>query len=87
MLDSDRPAWRPDGTGLYLQIIKAKTKSWSRRYRMEGSLREMGLGSSFEPRDVENVGPPEPIRENYSVLIDGLRMRCLANTNNYTNVL
>ena len=33
------------GDGLYLQVSKAKTKSWIFRYQINGKRREMGLGS------------------------------------------
>jgi integrase len=34
-----------DGGGLYLQVSPAGTKSWLFRYRLNGRMREMGLGS------------------------------------------
>src|SRR5215472_16296045 len=35
-----------DGGGLYLQVSPSGTRSWAFRFRDEGRLREMGLGSS-----------------------------------------
>jgi integrase len=34
-----------DGYGLYLQVAKGGSKTWVFRYRVNGKLREMGLGS------------------------------------------
>ena len=35
-----------DGDGLYLQVTKARSKSWLLRYMLAGKNREMGLGSA-----------------------------------------
>ena len=39
-----RPGHYGDGAGLYLQIAKAGTKSWSLRFKSGPVRREMGLG-------------------------------------------
>lgn len=39
------PGYHHDGGGLYLQISASLTKSWIFRYRMQGKLRDMGIGS------------------------------------------
>ena len=35
-----------DGGGLYLQVSKFGTKSWVYRFKQQGKVREMGLGST-----------------------------------------
>jgi integrase len=37
--------WYPDGSGLYLQVSPAITKSWVYRYTLNGTERRQGLGS------------------------------------------
>lgn len=39
------PGYHSDGGGLYLQISPAGTKSWIFRFKLNGRVREMGLGS------------------------------------------
>ncbi len=39
------PGYYADGGGLYLQVSKARTKSWIFRYTLDKRTREMGLGS------------------------------------------
>jgi len=39
-----RPGYYCDGGGLYLQVSPAGARSWVYRFRLEGRLREMGLG-------------------------------------------
>src|SRR5215204_2289150 len=43
-----------DGKGLYLRVSSTGAKSWVFRYRVEGQLREMGLGG-FDPNDESTV--------------------------------
>lgn len=38
------PGMYPDGLGLYLQVREGNAKSWVYRYRINGRLRDMGLG-------------------------------------------
>jgi integrase len=40
-----KPGYVGDGGGLYLEISKYGSASWCARYRVDGRLREMGLGS------------------------------------------
>ena len=40
-----RRGYLGDGGGLYLQISRSGSKSWVFRYRADGRLRELGLGS------------------------------------------
>lgn len=40
-----KPGYSGDGGGLYLSISKYGTPSWAFRYRIDGRLREAGLGS------------------------------------------
>lgn len=40
-----KPGYYADGLGLYLQVRQGGAKSWIFRYRVEGKLRDMGLGS------------------------------------------
>jgi integrase len=42
---SKAPGYYGDGGGLFLQISRFGTPSWVFRYRVDGRLREMGLGS------------------------------------------
>lgn len=42
-----RPGLYADGLGLYLQVRSTGAKSWIFRYRVNGRLRDMGLGSYF----------------------------------------
>jgi integrase len=39
-----KPGYAGDGGGLYLQVSKGGSASWAFRYRVDGKLREMGLG-------------------------------------------
>src|SRR5262249_36405872 len=39
-----KPGHFSDGGGLYLQVTASGAKSWVFRYRIDGRLREMGLG-------------------------------------------
>ena len=39
-----KPGMYPDGGGLWLQITKSASKSWSFRFMLNGQAREMGLG-------------------------------------------
>lgn len=39
-----KPGMYPDGLGLYLQVRSGNAKSWIYRYRVNGKLRDMGLG-------------------------------------------
>jgi integrase-like protein/Arm domain-containing DNA-binding protein len=41
-----KPGYCADGGGLYLKVSGAAGRSWVFRYRVEGRLREMGLGSA-----------------------------------------
>jgi hypothetical protein len=41
-----RPGMHADGRGLYLLVGRRGTKSWIYRYRRDGRLHDMGLGSS-----------------------------------------
>ena len=41
----EEPGIYHDGGGLYLQVSTAGTKSWLFRYRLQGRMREMKLGS------------------------------------------
>jgi hypothetical protein len=45
-----RPGLHADGHGLYLPVGRRGTKSWIYRYRRDGRLRDMGLGSSAKRR-------------------------------------
>jgi len=40
-----KPSLYSDGLGLYLQVRAGDAKSWIFRYRTNGKLRDMGLGS------------------------------------------
>lgn len=40
-----KPGFHHDGSGLYLQISKAGTKSWVYRFTINGRTRDMGLGA------------------------------------------
>lgn len=40
----NKPGRHADGGGLYLQISRAGTKSWTFRYMLNGAVHEMGLG-------------------------------------------
>ena len=40
-----KPGYYADGGGLYLQVSPSGTKSWIFRYMLDGTRREMGLGS------------------------------------------
>jgi len=40
-----KPGYYGDGGGLYLQIARGGSKNWVFRYRVDGKLREYGLGS------------------------------------------
>ena len=40
-----KPGLHSDGGGLYLKVTKTGTKSWIFRWRKQGKLRDMGLGS------------------------------------------
>ena len=42
-----KPGYHPDGAGLYLQVNGAGSKSWIFRFRKDGRLRDMGLGSAM----------------------------------------
>jgi hypothetical protein len=39
-----KPGMYADGLGLYLQVRSGNAKSWIFRYRIDGKLRDMGLG-------------------------------------------
>jgi hypothetical protein len=39
-----KPGMYADGLGLYLKIRPGNSKSWIFRYRIDGKLRDMGLG-------------------------------------------
>jgi hypothetical protein len=41
-----QPGYYSDGGGLYLKVSGAAGRSWVFRYRVDGRLREMGLGSA-----------------------------------------
>jgi integrase len=43
---SAKPGYHADGGGLYLLVSATGTASWVYRYRRDGRLREMGLGSA-----------------------------------------
>jgi integrase len=49
LITTAKPGYTSDGSGLYLQISRWGSASWAFRYRIDGRLREMGLGSA---RDV-----------------------------------
>src|SRR5215472_17288020 len=42
---SKTPGYYGDGGGLFLQVSRYGTKSWVFRFKANGRLREMGLGS------------------------------------------
>lgn len=42
-----KPGYHPDGAGLYLQVSRTGAKSWIFRFMLDGSAREMGLGSAL----------------------------------------
>ena len=45
VVQAKKPGLINDGNGLYLRITKSGTKSWVFRYRINGRLRDHGLGS------------------------------------------
>src|SRR5262249_4526811 len=46
VMKANKPGMHGDGGGLYLRVSRRGTKSWIFRYRQNGRLRDMGLGSA-----------------------------------------
>jgi integrase len=63
-----RRGYLNDGGGLYLRIAPGGTKSWVFRFRVEGRLREMGIGSADTLSLVE---AREKARECRKLRLDG----------------
>jgi integrase len=67
--NASKPGYLGDGGGLYLQVSRYGTKSWTFRYQINGRPREMGLGSvhTFSLKEAR-----QRAQEHRKLLADGI---------------
>jgi integrase len=72
---ANQPGLYPDGGGLYLQITKARVKSWLFRFMLNGRARAMGLGPLADVTLAQARGAAGTCRQQLQAGVDPIEAR------------